>query len=84
MTSVSVIVPLLNEEDSLDELYGKLKSMAEKIEGTEAQAEAAQAFDDLDFDAPSKYHVELDEAPVQKELDVDAALEELKRRMGEE
>jgi hypothetical protein len=67
-----------------DDLFAQFDRMAEEIEGTKAKAEAAQAFDELDLDQPSEYRVDLDEAPVQRELDVDAALEELKRRMGED
>jgi phage shock protein A len=67
-----------------DDLFAELDRMAEKIGGTEAEAEAAEAFDDLDLDRASDFHVEYDEhAPPKKELDVDAALAELKRRMGE-
>jgi len=67
-----------------DDLFEQLDRMADKIEGNKAQAEAAQEFDEIDFDAPSEFHVDIDEAPEEKELDVDAALEELKRRMREE
>jgi phage shock protein A len=63
-----------------DDLFGELDRMAEKIEGNRAQGEAAEAFGELDFDEPSEYHVDVDEAPA-PERDVDAALEELKRRM---
>lgn len=66
-----------------DELFSELDRMAEKIEGTRAEGEAAEAFDELDLDEPSEYHVDLDEAPRREELDVDAALAELKRRMGQ-
>ncbi len=66
------------------DLFDELDRMADKIEGTEARAEAAQAFDELDLDGPSEYHVDVDAAPPQQELDVDAALAELKRRMGKE
>jgi phage shock protein A len=74
-----------------DDLFGELDRMAEKIEGERSRGEAAEAFDDLDFDGPTEtrgtddfeYQVELDEAPPPRvELDVDAALAELKRRMG--
>ena len=41
----------------------------------EARSEAAAEFDPLDL------HVDMD-TPPREELDVDAALEELKRRMG--
>lgn len=67
-----------------DDLFAELDRMAEKIEGTRASAEAAEAFDELDLDEGSEYHVDVDEPPVREELDVDAALAELKRRMGEE
>ncbi len=67
-----------------DDLFGELDRMAEKIEGERAEGEAAEAFDSLDLDSDSDYHVELDDTPPREELDVDAALAELKRRMGEE
>lgn len=68
-----------------NDLFEELDRMAEKIEGTDARAQAAQAFDELDFeDEGSEYRVDLDEPPPSRELDVDAALEELKRRMGKE
>ena len=56
--------------------------MAEKIEGERAAGEAAEAFDNLDLDHRSEYQIDLDEPPAE-ELDVDAALAELKRRMRE-
>jgi DNA repair exonuclease SbcCD ATPase subunit len=65
-----------------NDLFSQFDRMAEAIEGTKAEAEAAQAFDELD--PPSEFRVEIDDAPVPRELDVDAALEELKRRMGED
>jgi phage shock protein A len=67
-----------------DDLFDELDRMADKIEGTQAAAEAAEAFDDLDLDAGSDVHVDYDrDAPPTRELDVDAALAELKRRMRE-
>ena len=66
-----------------NDLFDELDRMAEKIEGTEAESEAARAFDELDLGDDSEYHVDLDEPPPTKELDVDAALAELKRRMGQ-
>jgi phage shock protein A len=68
-----------------EDLFQELDRMAEKIEGTRARAEAAEAFDELDFDLDegSEYRVDLDEPAPRRELDVDAALAELKRRMGE-
>lgn len=67
-----------------DDLFSELDRMAEKIDGERAQGEAAEAFDDLDLDDDegSRYRIDLDEAPRREELDVDAALAELKRRMG--
>ena len=71
-----------------DDLFGELDRMAEKIEGERRQGDAAEALDDLDFDSiPDDEHelqVSLeDEPPPREELDVDAALAELKRRMGQ-
>jgi phage shock protein A len=66
-----------------DDLFAELDRMAEKIEGTERQAEAAQAMEDIDLDEPSDFHVSLDDEPAAPP-DVDAALAELKRRMGHE
>jgi hypothetical protein len=37
----------------------------------------------LDLSPESEYRVDLDEPPPSRELDVDAALQELKRRMKE-
>lgn len=65
-----------------NDLFAELDRMADKIEGTEAEAEAAEAFSEFDFDEGSEYRVEIDDEPPE-ELDVDAALEELKRRMQE-
>lgn len=60
-----------------EDLFDELDRMAEKIEGTQAEADA---FDELDLDRGSELHVDDDE---KRELDVDAALAELKRRMRE-
>jgi phage shock protein A len=67
-----------------DDLFSELDRMAEKMEGGSARAEAAESIDDLDLDAPNApdYDVELDAPPPRAERDVDAALAELKRRMG--
>lgn len=58
-----------------DDLFDELDRMAERIESERAAGEAAEAFadSDLDFEAPP---------PRTEEIDVDAALAELKRRMG--
>ncbi|MCG6955157.1 MAG: hypothetical protein LJF04_04120 [Gemmatimonadetes bacterium] len=58
-----------------DDLFSELDRMAEKIGEDEARADAASEFDPLDL------HVDMD-TPPRRELDVDSALEELKRRMG--
>jgi hypothetical protein len=67
-----------------NDLFAELDRMADKIEGNEARGAAAQAFDELDLEEESEYHVDLDETPATQELDVDAALAELKRRMGQD
>lgn len=65
------------------DLFGELDRMAEKIEGERRQGDAAEALDDLGLEEDSEYHVRLDDPPpAREELDVDAALAELKRRMG--
>ena len=71
---------------SADDLFSELDRMAEKIEGERSEAEAAEILDSLDIEERSEYHVEYDadEAPPKQELDVDAALAELKRRMEQE
>lgn len=66
-----------------DDLFSELDRMAEKIEGTQREADAAESLDDLDLDRDSDFHVELDDE-VPDPPDVDAALAELKRRMGKE
>lgn len=62
-----------------NDLFSELDRMADKIEGRRAEAEAAEAFSELDLEEDSEYRIDLDEEP--EVLDVDAALEELKRRM---
>ena len=66
-----------------DDLFAELDRMAEKIEDTRHQAEAAEAMNDVDLDDASDFHVSLDEEPPEPP-DVDAALAELKRRMGQD
>mgnify|MGYP006107776495 CR=1 FL=1 len=66
-----------------NDLFARFDRMAEVIEGTKAEVEAAQAFDKLELDQPPKLRVDIDEEAVPRDLDVDAALQELKRRMGE-
>ena len=71
-----------------DDLFGELDRMAEKIEGERRHGEAAEALDELDLETADEddldYHVRLDEEPAPRdEMDVDAALAELKRRMGQ-
>ncbi|MEK9503537.1 PspA/IM30 family protein [Gaopeijia maritima] len=60
--------------DESDDLFAELDRMAEKIGDSDARAEAARAVDDLSIDL---------DAPVRRpDVDYDAALAELKRRMG--
>jgi phage shock protein A len=67
-----------------DDLFSELDRMAEKMTGERAHAEAAEELDAIDLGAgdTSDYDVTLDEPPPREELNVDAALAELKRRMG--
>ena len=59
-----------------DDLFAELDRMAERIGDTDAEASAAREMDDFDL------RVDPD-APVRRpQVDYDAALEELKRRMG--
>lgn len=69
--------------DEADDLFSELDRMAEQIEGEGRAADAAEALDDLDLDRASDFHVEIDRPPAQPP-DVDAALAELKRRMGKQ
>jgi len=60
-----------------DELFSELDRMAERIGDTDASAQAAREMDDFDL------RVDPD-APIRRpDVDYDAALEELKRRMGQ-
>lgn len=67
-----------------DDLFRELDRMAEKIEGEHAQGEAAASMDPIELDdgLGSEFRIDLDEPPHREELDLDAALDELKRRMG--
>ncbi|MGE0158446.1 MAG: hypothetical protein AB7T31_03485 [Gemmatimonadales bacterium] len=71
-----------------DDLFAELDRMADKMDGGRARAEAAESLDDLDLAGPaaSDYAVDYDPdtPPPREERDVDAALAELKRRMGRE
>ncbi len=62
-----------------DDLFSELDRMAEKIGSEDARAQAAEDFSDLDLEADPDFA-----PPPPPELDVDARLEELKRRMGKE
>jgi phage shock protein A len=70
-----------------DDLFDELDRMAEKMTGEEAHADTARELDSVellgadvsDFDAALR-----EEPPPREQLDVDAALAELKRRMGRE
>jgi phage shock protein A len=63
-----------------DDLFDTFKRMEAKIQGEEYSAEAAEevgrAVDDL--------HIDLDAPPTRDEIDYDAVLAELKRRMGQD
>jgi len=71
-----------------DDLFSELDRMAEKMAGGTSRAESEDALDEMDLGGPdtSDYDVELDAEldapPPREERDVDAALAELKRRMG--
>jgi len=61
-----------------DDLFSEMDRMAEKIGDESARGEAAEAMDPLDL------HVDMDEPPRRPvDVDYDARLEELKRRMEE-
>jgi len=62
-----------------DDLFGELDRMAEKIGAEDAKAQAAEDLSDLDLEADPDFA-----PPPPPELDVDARLEELKRKMGRE
>lgn len=62
-----------------DDLFSELDRMAEKIGHEDAQARAAEELGDLDLDADPDFA-----PPPPPEVDLDARLEELKRRMGRE
>lgn len=63
-----------------DDLFDAFKRMEAKIQGEEYDAEAAEevgrSVDDL--------HIDLDAPPTRDEIDYDAVLAELKRRMGQD
>jgi phage shock protein A len=69
-----------------DDLFSELDRMAEKMTGERARADAAESLDSMSLDDAeiSDYDVTLDEPPPREQLDVDAALAELKRLMGRE
>jgi phage shock protein A len=60
-----------------DDLFSELDRMADEIGDEEARGRAARDLDDLDLDDGSGF-----DAPPRQEVDVDARLAELKRRMG--
>ena len=62
-----------------DDLFSEMDRMAEKIGDESAHGEAAASMDPLDL------HVDMDEPPpTPADVDYDARLAELKRRMGED
>lgn len=64
------------------DLFDELDRMADKIEGTHAQAAAAREVGEIDLDEGPAHGIDLGEAGPEA-LDVDAALAELKRRMND-
>jgi phage shock protein A len=65
-----------------DDLFDELDRVADMIDGNEAHAEAAEEMGSFDAGLESPYRIDPDEGqPAAR--DVDAALAELKRRMGE-
>lgn len=62
--------------DASGDLFDELDRMAEKIRDTDARADAAREMDDLTID--------LDAPPRRPDVDYDAALAELKRRMQDQ
>lgn len=62
--------------DGSGDLFDELDRMAEKIRDTDARADAAREMDDLTID--------LDAPPRRPDVDYDAALAELKRRMQDQ
>jgi phage shock protein A len=67
-----------------DDLFSELDRMSDKIDGEKAKGDAAEAFSEIDLGGTdSDTHIDMNEAP-RSEPDFDAALEELKRRMGKE
>ena len=65
-----------------DDLFDELDRVAEMIDDNEAHAEAAEEMGGFDAGLESPYRIDPDEGPPPGR-DVDAALAELKRRMGE-
>jgi phage shock protein A len=63
--------------DEAEDLFSELDRMAAKIGDEEARGDAARAFGDSDL------HIDMD-APPPPEIDFDARLDELKRRMRRE
>lgn len=69
-----------------EELFQALERMEERIDDTGAQAEAAEAFSreyGTGSGSTSDLRIDLDAPPPHQDVDFDAALAELKRRMGE-
>lgn len=77
-----------------DDLFAQMDRMAEKIEGTKSEADAARDLGELDLgsssgpstptpdpDLEEQFEI-LEDGP--RKIDFDAALQELKRRMGKE
>lgn len=73
-----------------DDLFSELDRMAENMTGESSRGDAAEALDSFDVDVEVEvdeepdFEVSMDAPPPREQLDVDAALAELKRRMGRE
>lgn len=73
-----------------NDLFAQLDRMAEKIEGTQNEADAARELDDLELGGSSStpdpdLEAQFDELESEpRDIDFDAALAELKRRMGKD
>ncbi|HSH76623.1 MAG TPA: hypothetical protein VLA09_13125 [Longimicrobiales bacterium] len=66
-----------------DDLFDELDRMAEKVEGERRWTDAAETLDDIDPAGGGEPDYEVSpESGEERQLDVDAALAELKRRMG--
>lgn len=68
-----------------DDLFSELDRMAEKIDGTRSEADAAESMSGIDmgYDDPLDGRIDGSPPPAADPIDFDDRLAELKRRMGE-